>query len=141
MLIPMPAPAPGERPVEAGKGVVFAIVEVNEGNEVVVVDACEIVEAGLDIEVENEVAPDIVVELDEVFDEVVAALFCCHVIALLPALLRNSNVTVLANVEGLKKKWQNILSVPLVFAVSLNGKVRGEEASFAAKVLVYTDLC
>lgn len=61
-------------------------------------------EAGLDIEVESAVAPDIVLELDEIFDEVFAALFCCHITALLPALLRNSNVTVLPSVEGLKKK-------------------------------------
>lgn len=98
----MPAPAPGERPVEAGDGVVFGLDEVAEGDEEVDVDALGFVMVELD-SIEGVVAPDSIVELDEALDEV-AALFWDLVTALLPTWLRNSKVTVLPNEEGLKKK-------------------------------------
>jgi hypothetical protein len=129
---PIPAPAPGDSPLETDEGV--ALDDVDEGDEEVVVDAWELARDELEIEVED--VPD--VELEDVFDDVVIALFCDQVTALSPARFTNSHVIVFPSTEGLKKKWQNILSVPLVFAVSWKGKVRGDEASFAANVLVYT---
>jgi hypothetical protein len=81
---------------------VNVVDDVDEGDELVVVDVCEFVADELDIDVEDML--DVVVVLEEDFDDVVIASFRDQITALLLAWFTNSHVTVLPNTEGLKKK-------------------------------------